>query len=457
MIMKKILFSVIAAVMFAFGLTSCNPVDSDDHSLGGSPVNVSALSISANVTADETGQNNVVTVTNGSQAQSGVRYYISLDGKSLIETAAGNSITQIVKKKGDYTAQLYAFSACDQQMITASYSIAENWKDPDAGDEPEGWMGFTAGTNLLASWQPDYNYWFSPSDWSGGLNPNIDGNLTDGLNFTIPTGTGSDQWQAQVHIEHNGPTLSAGKNYDFSIVIISPVGGIKATVKPQMEGDDNTFFTDAQYPLQEGLNTIALSNKAGFDGPFKIALDFAGAPVGAEFTVKRAYLTEHDDANIAPFDYNDSKNLLKDQPFGADFRFWFADGGWGQIADPEHEGDSPALFSLTIPSGMGGDQWQGQVHIPFDNVKLSAGKKYNFSIVVMADQNVPGLTVKPQDDADDNTFLSADRHAVAANVPTAIVFTDRDGFDGKFRLCLDFGGTPAGTHVNIIGMYLAEQ
>ena len=209
--------------------------------------------------------------------------------------------------------------------------------------------------------------------------------------------------------------------------------------------------------MEVSRHTIALSNKAGFDGPFKIALDFAGAPVGAEFTVKRAYLTEHDDANIAPFDYNDSKNVLKDQPFGADFRFWFADGGWGQIADPEHEGDSPALFSLTIPSGMGGDQWQGQVHIPFDNVKLSAGKKYNFSIVVMADQNVPGLTVKPQDDADDNTFLSADRHAVAANVPTAIVFTDRDGFDGKFRLCLDFGGTPAGTHVNIIGMYLAEQ
>ena len=99
--MKKILFSVIAAGMFAFGLTSCNPVDSDDHSLGGAPVNSSALAISANVTADETGQNNVVVVTNGSQAQSGVRYYISLDGKTLIETAAGNSVTQISLRSAD--------------------------------------------------------------------------------------------------------------------------------------------------------------------------------------------------------------------------------------------------------------------------------------------------------------------------------------------------------------------
>ena len=455
--MKKILFSVIAAGMFAFGLTSCNPVDSDDHSLGGSPVDPSSLSVSANVSADETGQMNLVTVTNASNAQSDVRYFFCLNGKTLIETSAGASLTQIVKKKGEYTAQLYAFSACDQQVISTNFTIEKDWIDPDAPTEPEGWMGFTNGTDLLADWQPDYSHWFSPSDWSGGLDPNLNGDIHSGLTFTIPEGTGSDQWQAQVHIEHNGPVLSASKNYDFSIAIVSGADNVKATVKPQKDGDDGVYFTADQFALHKGVNVIALSDVAGFDGQFKIALDFAGAPVGAEFTVKRAYLTEHDDANIAPFDYNDSKNLLKDQPFGADFRFWFADGGWGQIADPEHEGDSPALFSLTIPSGMGGDQWQGQVHIPFDNVKLSAGKKYNFSIVVMADQNVPGLTVKPQDDADDNTFLSADRHAVAANVPTAIVFTDRDGFDGKFRLCLDFGGTPAGTHVNIIGMYLAEQ
>lgn len=101
--MKKVIYSVIAAGLFAFGFTSCSPQDSDSHSLGGSPVETSALSISANVSADETGQENVVTVTNASKAQGGVRYYISLDGKSLVETPAGGSITQIVKKKGDYT------------------------------------------------------------------------------------------------------------------------------------------------------------------------------------------------------------------------------------------------------------------------------------------------------------------------------------------------------------------
>ena len=136
--MKKIIYSVIAASMFAFGLTSCSPVDSDSHSLGGEPVNTSALAISANVTTDETGQANVVTVTNNSQAQNGVRYYISLDGKSLIETVAGGSVNQLVKKKGTYTAQLLAFSACDQQTVSTSFSITADWIDPDAPVEPEG-------------------------------------------------------------------------------------------------------------------------------------------------------------------------------------------------------------------------------------------------------------------------------------------------------------------------------
>lgn len=455
--MKKFIYSTMLIGLAMAGLVSCDPQDNDDHSLGGTSVNAAALAVTANVSTDETGQPNLVTITNASQAQDGVRYYISTDGKSLKEAPVGQSISQIIKKQGDYTVQLYAFSACDQQMVTTSFNIASNWKDPNAADEPEGWMGFTAGTDLLADWQPEYSHWFSPSDWSGGLNPNLDGDIHSGLTFTIPEGMGGDQWQGQVHIEKNGPTLSASKTYDFSIAIIAGAGNIKATVKPQKDGDDNTYFTADQFPLHEGLNVIALSDVQGFDGQFKLALDFAGAPAGTEFTIARVFLSEHNDTNIPPFDFNDGNNILKDQPFGANFRFWFSPSDWSGGLNPDHEGDSPARFKLTIPEGMGGDQWQGQVHIPFDGVTLSANKKYNFSMIVIADQNVPGLTVKPQNDNDDNTYLSADRHAVTANVPTAIVLKGCAGFDGKFRLCLDFGGTPVGTNITIVDMYLAEE
>ena len=223
-----------------------------------------------------------------------------------------------------------------------------------------------------------------------------------------------------------------------------------------MQGDDNTFFTDAQFALHQGNNVIALSGVQGFDGVFKIAFDFAGAPAGTEFVISHAFLSEHNDANVIPYDYDDSKNLLKGQSFGADFRFWFADNNWSQIADPEHDGDT-SEFTLTIPDAMGGSQWMGQVHIPFDKINLSAGKRYNFSVVILTDKDAPGITVKPQNDGNDSEFLDEARHAIAANVPTAIVYKGRNGFDGKFRLCLDFGGTPAGTKVKVISMFLAEE
>jgi hypothetical protein len=75
----------------------------------------------------------------------------------------------------------------------------------------------------------------------------------------------------------------------------------------------------------------------------------------------------------------------------------------------------------------------------------------------LTDKDAPGITVKPQNDGNDSEFLDEARHAIAANVPTAIVYKGRNGFDGKFRLCLDFGGTPAGTKVKVISMFLAEE
>ena len=457
--MKKLLYSTMIACLALAGFDSCKPQDSDDHSLGGSVIPQEALSLGVSQ-VDEPKQT-TFTLTNNSQQLDGVTYYISTNGTKVTAFPIGASTEITVKANGPVSATLYAFSGCDQKMFVWTKDV--DWINTEVGGDDKQWLGYTEGTDLLADWKPDNNFWFSPSDWSGGLNPGIDGDIHSGLSFTIPEGTGSDQWQAQIHIEHNGPKLSAGKTYDFSIAIESSADmeGDGVTVKPQLEGDDNTFFSDARHKITRGINVISLADCAGFDGVFKLALDFAGAPVGTEITIKRVFLTEHNAANVTgdtwAFDYSSDKNILKDQPFGSDFRFWFADGGWSQVADPDYEGDSSAELTLTMPEGIGPDQWQGQVHIPFDNVKLSAGKTYDLSLVVVANGDVPGMTVKAQNDADDNVFLTADRHDVSANVPTAITLVDLPGFDGKFRMCLDFGGTAAGTTVKILGMYVAEH
>ena len=458
--MKKLIYSTMIVCLALAGFISCSPQESDDHSLGNANI-IPQEALSWTVTSDEQEKVATYTFTNTSKELAGIPYTISTDGKTLKEFPIGSSESITVKKNGEYSVSMYATARGELKELTWT-KIVDWIPAPVAIEDPQ-WLGYKEGTDLLAEWQPDNNFWFSPGDWSGGLTPNIDGDIHSGLIITIPEGTGPDQWQAQIHLENGGPTLSAGKKYDFSIAIEASedVAGAGVTVKPQKLGDDNTFFSDARHEIQKGLNVISLADCEGFDGEFKVALDFAGAPVGSTLTIKRVFLTEHNSANVTAdtwaFDYMSDNNVLKNQAFGAEFRFWFANDSWTQIANPQYEGETSAEFSLTIPDGTGSAQWQGQVHIPFDDVNLSSSKTYNLSLVVIADNDVPGLTVKAQNDADDNTFLTEDRHSIPANIPTAVTLTDLQGFDGKFRMCFDFGGTPAGTHVKILGMYVGEQ
>ena len=294
--MKKLLYSTMIACLALAGFDSCKPQDSDDHSLGGSVIPQEALSLGVSQ-VDEPKQT-TFTLTNNSQQLDGVTYYISTNGTKVTAFPIGASTEITVKANGPVAATLYAFSGCDQKMFVWTKDV--DWINTEVGGDDKQWLGYTEGTDLLADWKPDNNSWFSPSDWSGGLNPGIDGDIHSGLSFTIPEGTGSDQWQAQIHIEHNGPKLSAGKTYDFSIAIESSADmeGDGVTVKPQLEGDDNTFFSDARHKITRGINVISLADCAGFDGVFKLALDFAGAPVGTEITIKRVFLTEHNAANV---------------------------------------------------------------------------------------------------------------------------------------------------------------
>lgn len=433
------------------GFVSCSPQESDDHSLGG--VTIQQESLQLNVVQDE----NTFTFTNASQAQQGVSYYLSTDGKKLTEFPIGDTYEMTVKSNGTYSITLYAFSGCDQKVFTWTKEV-----DWIKADEDKQWLGFTAGTNLMADANPNITYWFADGGWSQVADPQQEGSYATGYTI-VKNETGNDQWMAQMHWNNFGVNLSASKTYDFSVAIIASADcqGDGVTVKPQKQDDDGVAFSDARHKIKAGLNVITLTDCAGFDGEFKIAFDFAGMPTGSVITIKNIYVSEHQAANISPeggdswaFDFKSESNLLKGAAYSESF--WFADGGWSQIADPAFEGDA-SEFDLTIPDGMGGDQWMGQVHLAFDAINLTASKNYDFSLVVIADNDVPGMTVKPQKNGDDNTFFSDARHSITAGVPTAITLPACAGFDGVFKLCMDFGGTPAGTHVRILGVYLGEH
>jgi hypothetical protein len=107
---------------------------------------------------------------------------------------------------------------------------------------------------------------------------------------------------------------------------------------------------------------------------------------------------------------------------------------------------------------MGGSQWQGQFHID-TKLTASGSKAYNFQLVIEADNDCPGVTIKLTDAGDTNFFCEG-RHDITADEPFVYTLknaTLKEGTDASaLRLFFDFGGSPAGTKVKISKIIFKE-
>jgi hypothetical protein len=158
--------------------------------------------------------------------------------------------------------------------------------------------------------------------------------------------------------------------------------------------------------------------------------------------------------------YDDADNLWKAVDDGSlfdTFGYWFANDSWSQIPNDDcvHSGNS---YELKLPEGMGGSQWQGQFHID-TKLTASAAKSYNFQVVLEADNDCPGVTIKLTDSGDTNFFCEG-RHDIKADEPYVYTLkgaTLKEGKDASaIRLFFDFGGSPAGTKVKISKIIFKE-
>ncbi|MDE7441725.1 MAG: hypothetical protein K2M69_06145 [Muribaculaceae bacterium] len=138
------------------------------------------------------------------------------------------------------------------------------------------------------------------------------------------------------------------------------------------------------------------------------------------------------------FDYDSEFNMWKKATitFGST---WFADGGWAELASQPTVEVSNERIALHTPSGMGGDQWQGQVHILTD-IAVSSAETYDFSCFLNAPADSK-VTIKVHKEGDDETFFTASQQSFKAN-GSAYYFSGLQGFDGTLKLALDFAGNP---------------
>lgn len=354
---------------------------------------------------------------------------------------------------------------CDEGSIAwrLVFTSREDTGLPEPGDESGTTMDwdYDAASNLWKSVDSGDSFvnvtpWFANNDWAQIADPEWK-HEGDTWQITMPEGIGSSQWQGQFPI-HTTISASMNKRYNFYCVVESDNDMPGLTIKLTETGDDNNFFVADRHEVTADkafvykVENVSLPLKDA--ATLSLFFDFGGTPAGTVVKVSKIYFEE-------ALSYDDERNMWKSVDSGESFvevAPWFANDGWGQIDNPKwsHDGN---VWELDIPAEIGTQQWQGQFPIK-TSLSASMADSYTFSCTVEGDNDMPGVTIKLTDGADDNNFFVADRHEIIADKPFTYKVTGVKlpvGDAASLSLFFDFGGTPGGTHVKISDIILIKE
>ena len=326
---------------------------------------------------------------------------------------------------------------------------------------------YNADSNL---WLPadaahSYSYYYAPG-WNQIADPETtfeNGEYT----LTLPEAT-SDQWQAQFFIIPDVPVvLSADKNYDFSVIVNSTTTIPNVTFKLTDVNDDGNFLFTENQTINAGEQYIFWrSDLSGIDAPngVKMVFDFGRNPENTMVSLANIVLKDHavDDGTILPgeddgddevsYTYGDNVLTglyLKDT--------WFSPADWSGGLDPQASYENGVL-RLTVPDGVGGSEWQGQVKLVAD-IPADPEKQYAFFATFESSEG-GSVTVKLADANNDEAHAFFYDNGVALeafdpktykNEPTA-----PDAAYDAVMVIFDFGRMPAGTEITVKDIELRE-
>ena len=333
----------------------------------------------------------------------------------------------------------------------------------EEGEKPVMDWNYESGANLWKAVDDgtvasEFAYWFADDSWTQITSP-VCTHSGDTYELTIPDGIGGSQWQGQFHIDTK-LTASASKAYNFYCVLEADNDCAGVTFK-LTDGGDSNFLLEERIPVKADEPLIVkregLTLKEGADADvLRMFFDFGGTPAGTHVKISKIYLEE-----AVVLNYDDPSNLWKgvdDGSVNSTFAYWFADDSWSELANQPVATRNGDTVELTLPDGMGGSQWQGQFHIDTD-LTAKADKEYHFQVVVTADADCPGVTIKLTDSGDSNFFCEG-RHDIKADEPYTFTLKNaklKDGADASaLRLFFDFGGSTPGTKVKISKIVFKE-
>ena len=173
---------------------------------------------------------------------------------------------------------------------------------------------------------------------------------------------------------------------------------------------------------------------------------------------------EPDQPVVAPFDPAAADNLWNNAAINV--TYWFANSGWGQIADPEATlGNNE--YTFVVPAEVGGSEWQGQVVFRNTGLVLSPDKTYDFRVILSSTADGTA-TIKPcyqhpteldgnGNPADVNELFYDNAIAVTAYEDLEYVKAGLQGTDiPDLKMVFDFGRFPAGAEITVKGIVIRE-
>jgi hypothetical protein len=390
--------------------------------------------------------------------------YISSDAQYA------NPVFTVVKLTNSEMVLLY-----EGDGITWRFMFTSKEDEPVNNDDFDGYK-FDSDGNMLrdASWEIS-RYYANGDGWEQYNAEDITYTNEGNKKFVVNLPYESKlRWQAQFQLQNlGGVSTQAGKNYDFSIKLKANQDLNSATVKLTDAADDTNFYFDEVIPLEGDTEYLFFkSNMEGKDiDLLHLVFDFGGCQAGTVVEISEMVLKDHayDDGAgqpggggeevLLPFDFNDAGNMLKSATWEI-FRYYAHGDSWDgyDAEDITYTNDGNQKFVVNLPYESN-QRWQAQFQLQnLGGVATQAGKYYDFSIKLKANQDLNNATVKLTDAADDTNFYFDEVIPLVGDEEYALVKVCMEGKDiDLFHLVFDFGGCQAGTVVEITDMVFKEH
>ena len=311
---------------------------------------------------------------------------------------------------------------------------------PGGDDEYTGEYIYSQGENLFSDSALDLlETWFSGGDWSGGLEAHA--NYADGtVTLTVPDGVGGAEWMGQVKL-HTNIAINPNAKYNYSAKVTASNGGT-FTAKNTSASDpkDAQFFYDNELEVEAGETLLVQKQGVSMnsDETMMIIFDFGRFEPGTEVTISDIEVREV-------------------TPIQARLETWFTPQGWGGGLDPLGV-LSNGVVTLTIPEGIGGEEWMGQTKI-HTNFEIDPTATYYYSVTIESTESGV-ITLKNTSESDPGGVEFFYDGGVEITGGTPLVY-ERDDIsmesDETLLLIFDFGRMPVGAQITIKDFVIREK